>query len=287
MKKFDKVIYFTFVLVLFALITACSSLTNSNNDGETDNSETNSQQNGDKNEEAGELYGKIKEKGVIEAGSTSAGPPFTFLNPKTNEIEGMMIDIGERVAEELDLEMNINPVEFTSLVPSIEGEKIDMVVAGLAKTEEREKAMNFSETVYTYGEVIVIPKDNDEIKSFEDLQGKKVGVQEASTSYDELKKHSDIDIQTYKTQQDMAKELDFGRIDAFMPDYPIYVNLEKEMPELTEDFKLAPDHESQWLNDIGLGVPKGEAQLLDDVNKVIKEMEESGEIDEIIAKYED
>src|SRR5699024_4257668 len=95
MKKFDKIIYLTFVLVLFGLVTACSSLTNSNNDGETDNSET--KQNDDKYEEAGELYGKIKEKGVIEAGSTSAGPPFTFLNPKTNEIEGMMIDIGERV----------------------------------------------------------------------------------------------------------------------------------------------------------------------------------------------
>lgn len=283
MKKFEKLIYLSCVLILFVLISACSSSTNS----ESDNSETNSQENNDNNEETGEVYEKVKEKGVIEAGSTSAGPPFTFLNPETNEIEGMMIDIGERVAEELDLEMNINPVEFTSLVPSIEGSKIDMVVAGLAKTEEREKAMDFSETVYTYGEVIVIPEDNDEIKSFEDLKGKKVGVQEASTSYDELKKHSDIDIQTYKTQQDMAKELDFGRIDAFMPDYPIYVNLEKEMPELTEDFKFAPDHESQWLNDIGLGVPKGETELLDDINEVIKEMEESGEIDEIIAKYED
>lgn len=232
------------------------------------------------------VYSKVKENGVIQVGSTSSGPPFTFLNTKTNEIDGYMVDIAKAIGKGLDLDVNINSVQWASLIPSMDAEKLDMVAAAMAITEDRKKVLDFSEPVYTYGESIVILKDNKSINSFEDLEGHKIGVQEASIYFTGVQDYPELKTQTYKNHQDMAKELQNGRIDAFFADYPVFKEMIKEVPDLKDKVKIIKPKDPKWVAEIALAIPKGETEFQEDINKKLAEMKESGEIDELIKKWE-
>lgn len=245
---------------------------------------------GDKGKEEGAngdgFYQKLQEKGKIEVGATPSGPPFTFLNTKTNEIDGYMVDIANAIGKDLDLDVNVNSVQWTSLIPSIDAEKIDMVAAAMAITEERKEVLDFSDPVYTYGESIIVLKDNDDIKTVDDLEGLKVGVQEASIYYNGLVKRPEVNIQTYKTHQDMTKELNNGRIDAFMADYPVFKELLKELPDVKDKVKIVQPEDPLWVAEIGIAFPKGATEFQKEINRVLKEMESSGEKEKLIEKWD-
>ncbi|WP_164525425.1 substrate-binding periplasmic protein [Siminovitchia acidinfaciens] len=270
-----KLLITLIIAVAMLFVSACSS-SNAGNEGESKSESSAS---------GGNVYSKIQDKGVIEVGSTPSGPPFTFLNTKTNEIDGFMVDIVKSVGEELDLDVNINSVQWASLIPSMDAEKLDMVAAAMAITEERKKVLDFSEPVYTYGESIITLKDNDDINSFEDLEGFKVGVQEASIYYTGVQEHPELETQTYKTHQDMAKELQNGRIDAFFADYPVFKEMVKELPDLKDKVKIIKPEDPRWVAEIALALPKGEKEFQEDVNKKVAEMKESGELEELIKKW--
>src|SRR5690625_1642936 len=92
-----------------------------------------------------DYYANLKDEGVIRVGSTVTGPPFTFLNENTGELEGFMVDITELVAEDLDLDVEIVETEFSSLIPAIEHDRIDLIAAGMMTTDERKEKIDFSD----------------------------------------------------------------------------------------------------------------------------------------------
>lgn len=269
MKK--KIIVVALFLIM-SILAACGS-----NSTKEDNPETSS---GDK------IYDKVKEAGKIEVGSTSSGPPFTFLNTKTGEIDGYMVDVTNYIGENMGLEMNINSVQWASLIPSVDSGKIDMISAAMAVTDERKEILDFTDIVYSYGETIVVLKGNGSVKSVEDLKGLKVGVQEASIYYNGIQDYPEIEYQAYKTHQDMAKELMNGRIDVFFADYPIFKEMLKELPELKDKVEVVRPEEKRWLAEIAIAVPKGSSELLENVNAALAKMEEEGIKDEFIEKWD-
>ncbi|RST77173.1 amino acid ABC transporter substrate-binding protein [Siminovitchia acidinfaciens] len=272
MKKI-KLFFLLSLAVFFMVLSACSSKDQSDktlNDSAA----------------ADEFYNHLQDKGTIEVGSTPSGPPFTFLNTETNEIDGLMVDISKSIGEKLDLDVNINSVNWVSLMPSLNGEKIDMIAAGMGITEKRKEEIDFSQPVYSYGEALVVLNGNDSIQSIDDLQGKKIGVQEATLYYDELIKESGINVQPYKTIQDMTKELINGRIDAYVADYPVYQMMLKELPDAKDKISAVPDYEPRYIVDLGLGIPKNTPEFQKALNGAIDEMKQSGELDKLIKKWE-
>lgn len=265
---------FVFMLILVvALVSACNSKDEEKGNGEEASSDA--------------VFEKIKKEGTIEVGSTSSGPPFTFLNVATGEIDGFMIDIANYIGEELDLDINVNSIQWTSLIPSMDSGKIDMVAAAMAVTEDRQKVLDFSDFVYTYGETLVVLESNNDIKSLDDLEGVKVGVQEASIYYNGLvEEYPEVDFQTYKTHQDMAKELENGRIDVFFADYPVFKEMIKELPDLQSKTKVIQPEDPIWVAEIAIAIPKGSKEFQENVNKALKKMEEDGVKEQLIEKWD-
>ncbi len=268
MKKWKAVLAIALIVGLASVITACSSESASSPGG--------------KAPEAGYLQ-KIKAAGVIQVGSTPTGPPFTFLNPKSNEIEGLMVDVANRIGDELGVKVQINPMTFATLIPSLEADKINMISAGMQKSEERAKVIDFSIPVYSYGETIVVAADNNSIKNLDDLKGKKVGVQEGGLYFQKLKEHPDIVSQGYKSTADMVAELKNGRIDAFLGDYPIIMHMLSENKDL--NIKVVSGYQSQWVGDVCIGFPKGSKDFQDAVNAAIEKLQKSGDITIIVSKW--
>ncbi|WP_081825429.1 substrate-binding periplasmic protein [Bacillus sp. UNC41MFS5] len=260
MKKFISMLAILSCLLL--ILSACSEKSNSSKEG------------------ANSLEA-LKEKGTVRVGGSTTGPPFSYINEK-NENVGLMFDIAKKIGVGLGVKTEIQGMQFASLIPAIEAEKIDMISAGMIITDERKKIIDFSDPIYEYGEGLVILKSDNNIKTFDDLKGKKVGVQQGTIYLEGLKNFPDIEAQSYKSISDMVSELENGRIDAFFGDYPIIVHMIQENPDFK--IKLVDGYEPKWKGKVGIGLPKGSDELMEAVNKEIKKLKESGEIDKILKK---
>src|SRR5207253_11416533 len=88
---------------------------------------------------------------VLKVGSTPTGIPFTFLDTKSNSIQGVMVDLITEIAKDAGFQVQIEPMQFSALVPSLTSNKIDIISAAMFATAARKEEIDFSVAVYTYG----------------------------------------------------------------------------------------------------------------------------------------
>lgn len=110
---------------------------------------------------------------VMKVGPTPTGIPFTFLDIKTNTIQGIMVDLITEIGKDAGFQVQIEPMQFSALVPSLTSNKIDIISAAMFATAARKEVIDFSDAVYTYGEGLVVPKtDAKNYASQEDLKAR-------------------------------------------------------------------------------------------------------------------
>src|SRR5437879_11250877 len=109
---------------------------------------------------------------VLKVGSTPTGVPFTFLDTKTNSIQGIMVDLITEIGKDAGFQVQIEPMQFSTLIASLTSNKIDIISAAMFATAARKEVIDFSDPVYTYGEDLVVPKtDTKDYTTLEDLKG--------------------------------------------------------------------------------------------------------------------
>ena len=94
---------------------------------------------------------------VLKVGSTATGIPFTFLDTKTNTIQGLMVDLITESGKDAGFQVQIEPMQFSVLIPSLTSNKIDIISAAMFATAARKEVIDFSDAVYTYGEGLLVP----------------------------------------------------------------------------------------------------------------------------------
>lgn len=218
-------------------------------------------------------------------GMTHASPPNAFINDEEDIEDGVMVDIMNAIAEINGYEITYVPMPFSSLIPSLESGRIDVISAGVGITEERAEVVNFTEPVYGFKEALVVPGGNPgNVKSLLDLEGKSVGVSAGTFYYDYLiESDVDLDVKTYDTISEMLLDLTQSRIDAAINDTPIVHYLNEKNPDYNVD--TVDEYDSNFLVEIGLIVAKENEQLLEELNSTIKELKENGTLEEIHQKW--
>lgn len=218
-------------------------------------------------------------------GATATGTPFTFLDIKTNTIQGMMIDTAEAVAKAGGFEVTIQQNTFSSLIPSLTSGKIDLISAGMLKTEERAKVVEFSTPVYSYGEGLLInAEDNNSYPDLQSLKGQVVGVQAGTIFYDILTKMGIFkEIRTYESVAEMARDLSLNRIKAAVGDAPIMAYQIQQ--KVFKNVKLAADFKPANVSDVCIVLRKGDTANLDRVNKAIDKIKADGTLAAIYKKW--
>lgn len=125
----------------------------------------------------------IKSKGKLVVGTSADYPPYEFhtmANGK-DEIVGFDIDIAKEVAKELGVELEVKDMDFDGLLVALQAGKVDMVFAGMTPTDERKENADFSDIYYTATHRFILRSGEEgSVKSFDDLKGKKIGVQKGS-----------------------------------------------------------------------------------------------------------
>jgi len=191
---------------------------------------------------------------TLRVGSTPTGIPFTFLDTKTNTIEGVMVDLAREVGKDGGFQVTIEPMQFSTLIAALTANKIDLISAAMYITAPREEVIDFSDPIYSYGEGLVVPKsDAKNYVSFEDLKGYAVGVQVGTAYVEPLKKTGFFeDVKVYDTIPDILRDVNTGRLKAGFADFPILAyNLQQGLfPEV----RLVKSYKSVVLGSIGIGV---------------------------------
>lgn len=222
---------------------------------------------------------------TLKVGSTPTSVPFSFLDPKTNTVNGLMIDIVTEVAKEAGYEVEITPIIFASLIPSLTSNKIDVIAAAMFATDARREVINFTDTVYGYGEGLFVPKDDTrDYVSFEDLKGQVVGGQIGTTYISALQATGLFaEVKPYETIPDMIRDVNTGRIKAGFADYPIVAhNLAQGRFPNT---RLVESYKPSLHGSIGIGLRKNDTELLEKFNAAIAKLKAAGRFDEIVKKW--
>ena len=225
---------------------------------------------------AGELT--TVEAGKLTMATNATFPPYE-MTTDAGEFEGIDIETAQAIADKLGLELQIDDMDFDAALLSVQQGKADIVMAGVTVTDERKAVMDFSDSYATGIQSIIVPEGSD-IASPDDLAGKKIGTQRGTTGYiyctDDFGEES---VQRFSKGADAVQALSTGKIDAVIIDNkPAQVFVDEndglkllETPYAEEEYAIA--------------VKKGNTELLDAINASIANLEESGKLDEIVAKY--
>lgn len=222
---------------------------------------------------------------VLKVGSTPTGIPFTFLDTKTNTIQGVMVDLVTEVGKDAGFQVQVEAMQFSTLIAALTSNKIDLISAAMYITPARKEVIEFSEPVYSYGEGLIVPKsDAKEYKAFEDLKGETVGAQVGTVYVEPLKKTGLFaDVKIYDTIPDIMRDVNTGRLKAGFGDYPIlaYNVQQGNFPDL----RLVKSYKSIILGSIGIGMRKGDPDLLKKINASLDKLKANGTVDKILAKW--
>jgi polar amino acid transport system substrate-binding protein len=222
---------------------------------------------------------------VVKVGSTPTGSPFTFLDTKTNSIEGVMVDIIKAVGKQAGFEVQIEPMSFSALIGSLTSKRIDLVSAAMFITPQRQQVVSFSDPVYTYGEGLMVPKsDTRQYKNFDDMKGMTVGVQVGTAFVEPIQKSGVFkEVKLYDNPPDMMRDANAGRIQGGFMDYPIaaYTLKQGNYPNL----RMVDSYQPKVTGSVGIAARKDDKELLDKVNAALKTLQANGTIEGILKKW--
>jgi polar amino acid transport system substrate-binding protein len=222
---------------------------------------------------------------VVKVGSTPTGSPFTFLDTKTNSIEGVMVDIIKAVGKQAGFEVQIEPMAFSALIGSLTSKRIDLVSAAMFITPQRQQVVSFSDPVYTYGEGLMVPKnDTKQYKSFDDMKGMTVGVQVGTAFVEPIQKSGVFkEVKLYDNPPDMMRDANAGRIQGGFMDYPIaaYTLKQGNYPNL----RMVDSYQPKVTGSVGIAARKDDTELVNKVNAALKVLKANGTIDGILKKW--
>ncbi len=215
-------------------------------------------------------------KSVLVVGTHAGFKPFEYL--KNGKVIGFDIDISKEVAKSLGKELKIEDTAFDGLLPALESGQVDMVVAGMTKTPEREKNVLFSEPYYLAAQKIIVRK-NSSIKNKYELSGNKIGVQLGTTSDTIVSKIKGINVVKLQSVPSVLQDLSSGKIDAAVLDEAPADQYVKGFSNL----EVLPD--SLGNEEYAIAIKKGNDDLKNQVDKVIDEMKKDGRYQELLKKY--
>lgn len=219
--------------------------------------------------------------GTLTVCSDVPYPPFEDFD-KTSEsgYKGFDVDIVAAIAAGLDLDLTIKDSSFDALQSgqSLNANQCDLVASAMTITEDRKKALDFSDGYYDSEQSLLVPIDSD-ISAIGDLAGKKVGVQQATTGKTYAEDNvQGADIVSFPGDAEMFAAIKAGQVDALLQDLP--VNLDH-----TTDGKFKVVETYKTDEQYGLAMKKGNTALVEAVNEQLAAMKSDGSYQKIYDTY--
>jgi len=218
---------------------------------------------------------------VLKVGTDAGFAPFEFQDEKSKEYVGFDMDLIKALGKQMGYEVQIQNMNFDGLIPGLEVNSIDAVASGMTITEARKQKVNFTKPYYQAGLTIVVKNDNNAIKNFKDLEGKKIAVQIGTTGAAEAKKIKDAQVREFNNAPEAFMELKAGGVDAVVNDKP--VNEYYIAQSGSKDAKAVG--EPLQAEEYGIAVAKKNTELAVKLDKALDELKKNGEYEKIYVKW--
>lgn len=195
------------------------------------------------------------------------------------KLVGFDVEIGDEIAKRIGLESNPVTNPWETILQGLKGKKYDAIIGSMTATEERAKQVDFTDPYYISGAQIFVAESNDTLNSKADLEGKIIGVMQASTYKQDAEQYTK-DIKSYPSDVYALQDLEPGRVDAVITDKIVGVSAMKE-----SGLKIKTVDEALRTENIAIAVNKDNPELLKAINEAIKSMVEDGTYKEISNKW--
>lgn len=214
---------------------------------------------------------------TLVIGTDPTFPPMEYI--EKGKIVGFDIDLANLIAKQMGVKVQFKNIVFDNLFDALDAKQINLIIAGVTITPEREQKYDFSMPYINAGEVIITQKSNNLITTTAQLKDKKIGVQKDTTDQQEaLKFTPSNDVILYTTFEQATAALVAGQIDSIVTDLPDAQGIVASSPTL----KIASD---PFTNEYyGIVFRKGDP-MRNRVNAVLKTLQARGYLTELRHKW--
>ncbi|GAA1184890.1 cystine ABC transporter substrate-binding lipoprotein TcyA [Nesterenkonia xinjiangensis] len=236
----------------------------------------------DEESAAGLTLEDVQEEGTLTVGTEGTYRPFSYHEGGSGDLTGYDVDIVTAVAEKLGVEVQFEETQWDAMFAGLESARFDVVANQVSVTEDRQESYLFSEPYTVSNGVIVTLADNEEITSFEDLEGKTTAQSLTSNWYD-LAVEAGADVEGVEGWAQSVTLLEQGRVDATINDKLTY--LDYQATEDNENIAIAAETDDQSF--AALTFRQGSESLVEAVDEALAELAEDGTLTEISEEYFD
>lgn len=219
---------------------------------------------------------------VYVVGTDAAYAPFEFQNEK-GEIVGFSIDLLQAVAAKGGFEVKFVNTPWEGIFNALQQGDRDLLISSITITDERKQTMDFSTPYFDAYQLIAV-KGSSKVAKFDDLKKLKVGVQTGTTGDEvvtKLQGKNSANVKRFESTPLALKELEAGGVDAVVADNGVVINYVTNNAaanfKTVSDSAFAPEQ-------YGIAVKKGNAELLEKINKGIAAIKADGSYDQVYAK---
>lgn len=230
----------------------------------------------------GKTLEQVKAAGELVIATSPDFPPFEEL-ASSGEVEGIEIDVLKLICEKLGVELKIEQMDFDSVLPGVQAGKYDVGVSGISVTPKREKNTLFT-TPYCLAAQAIVVTEGSTIKSKADLDGKKVSVQTGTTA-ETFCMENGYAVSSFAANSDAETAVLTGKVDAWVIDDLTAAEMVAVNNE-GSGAKLVILDEAMTTEPYAFGFAFGSEDLVEEINKIIKELTDNGTIASIFEKYE-
>lgn len=224
------------------------------------------------------LY-RVIESGTMRVGIIPDNPGWSVLG-SDSKWNGYDVDIANKLAEVLGVKVEFIPVSGPQRLPMVQSDKVDVIISSFTATSERAKSINFTRPYAASGILGLCKKDNV-VKSWPDLDGKKLSVPRGTTADIFVTKNfPNADIVRFDAIADAFMALKTGKVDVLMEDDPAVYDLANSNPDMTP-MPVDPAHPTY----LCMAVQHGDQIWLEFVNRFIEDNLFAGEFANLYEKH--
>lgn len=225
------------------------------------------------------LNAKTIKEGILTIATEGTYAPFSYYDDK-NELKGYDVDIAREVAKKLNLKIEFLTAPWDAMLAAFDAGKADAVFNQVSVTDERKKKYDYAQPYTVVHGAIITHKDNDDIKSFEDLKGKK-NADSATSNWAKVAANYGAQNVTVDSFSKSMELLVSKRVDTVVRDNIVFYDFIKQRPGAP--VKIAAEgSDTDYTAPI---VQKGNTELAGQISKAIEELKNEGKLAEISIRY--